>query len=177
MHMIQLAKELKKLLKNKDIEDIILFGSQIKGKLNPSDLDIAIIINNNLDKIKLKEKIQEITKQKLDLQFLTIKDFEKPIHLTLIKEGYSIKNQDYIHNILRIKPIILFKYSLKDLTASKKVMFERAIKSFKGIEKLSNRVVLVPIETSKEFSDFLKQWNLDIDSTEYELIPLLRKGL
>ena len=73
--------------------------------------------------------------------------------------------------------MVLFKYSLKQLPISKKVMFERAIKTFNNITKLSNRVVLVPIKESSDFSDFLKNWKIDIDSQEYELLPLVRKEM
>jgi hypothetical protein len=54
-------------------------------------------------------------------------------------------------------------------------MFERALKNFKGIEKLSNRVILVPIENSEEFRELLRQWNIDFESQEYGLMPFMRK--
>jgi hypothetical protein len=54
-------------------------------------------------------------------------------------------------------------------------MFERGIKTIKGLKRLSNSVVLVPIEFTGEFESFLKQWDMDIDTEEYELIPLMRK--
>ena len=50
-----------------------------------------------------------------------------------------------------------------------------AIKNFKNIERLSNKVILVPVNLSGEFADFLRNWNIDIDAQEYGLLPLLRK--
>ena len=54
-------------------------------------------------------------------------------------------------------------------------MFDRAIKNYKGVEKLSNRVILVPINLSSDFNDFLKNWDIDLESREYHLLPLVRK--
>ena len=54
-------------------------------------------------------------------------------------------------------------------------MFDRAIKKYKEVKKLSNRVVLVPIDKSSDFNMFLKNWDLDIDTKEYGLLPLVRK--
>lgn len=173
--MKQLAKKLKGLLKNKDIEDILIFGSLAKNKARVNDLDLAVILNNDIPKTGLMEKIQKLSNKKIHLQKITIKDYDKFIWLTLIKEGYSVKHNKFLHETYHIKPMVLYKYSLKELTLSKKVMFERAIKNFKKIEKLSNQVVLVPIEISGEFSDFLKSWNLDIDALEYGLLPLVRQ--
>lgn len=170
--MKQLVTILKPFLKNEGIIDIIIFGSKSKGRNKSSDLDLAIL-SEQID-LKITKKIKLILPQS-DIQFISLKNYDSFIWLTLIKEGFSIKNNDYLFNKYKIKPKNLYKYSLKELTMSKKVMFERAIKNFKGIEKLSNSVVLVPIEISSDFEDFLKYWDLDIDTKEYHLLPLVRK--
>ncbi|MBT3408931.1 hypothetical protein HN415_09730 [Candidatus Woesearchaeota archaeon] len=171
--MKTLVKKLKKLL-NKKIIDIIIFGSYVKGNNRSKDIDI-IILSEKYDK-EIKEQIKQIV-EKADIQFLSIKDYDKFIWLSMIKEGFSVKRNKYLFNIYNIKPVKLFKYSLKELTVSKKVMFDRAIKNFEKIQKLSNRVVLVPINQSSEFEEFLRNWNIDIDSEEYELLPVLRKEI
>ena len=173
--MKQLAKRLKNLLKNKKIIDLIIFGSIAKNKIEANDIDIAVILKDSVDKNTLKESIGKLINKKIHLQLVNINDYDKFLWLTLIKEGYSIKHNKYLFEVYKIKPVVLFKYGLKQLPVSKKVMFERAIKNFKNIEKLSNRVVLVPIKLAGEFSYFLRNWNIDIDAQEYELLPLLRK--
>lgn len=170
--MKNLIRKLKKLLENKEIIDIIVFGSKAKGKIKPNDIDIAVVIRNKNSDIK--KKIEDIVPG-ADVQLINLEDLYKNIFITLIKEGYSVKKETYLHNIYNLKPVKLYKYDLKQLTNSKKVMFERGIKNIKKIERLSNRVVLVPVEVSAEFEDFLKQWKLDIDTASYELIPLMRK--
>ena len=173
--MKQLAKKLRKLLNNKDINDLIVFGSVAKNSLDANDIDIAVISDKEIDRQQLALDIRTIAKKQVDLQIISLKDYDKFIWITLIREGYSIRHDKYLHEIYRIQPIMLYKYELKQLTPSKKVMFERAIKNFKEIEKLSNRVVLVPISISGEFSAFLKNWNIDIEAKEYGLLPLVRK--
>jgi len=169
--MKQLAKKLKKLL-NKEIIDLVVFGSFAKNKINPNDIDIAAIVKERSDVKDLKKRLDEIGK--IHLQIVTPGDYDKFIWITLIKEGYSIRHNKYLYEIYNIKPTVLFKYNLKKLTPSNKVMFERAIKNFKNIQKLSNRVVLVPIESSDEFRSFLRRWNIDIESSEYELLPIVK---
>ena len=171
--MKSLAWKLRKLLKDKGIVDVLIIGSSVKGKVNPGDIDIIVLCNKK-DTV-IKERIKEIIGSKADIQLITIHEYDKFIWLAIIREGYSVKHNDYLFNKYGIKPIVLYKYSLKSLSNSKKVMFERAIKNFKNIERLSNRVVLVPIQISSDFSDFLRNWEIDIDSQEYNLLPLVRK--
>lgn len=173
--MKQLAKKLKKLLNNPLILDVIIFGSFVKNKLNVNDIDIAIIAKEDMDKGPLINEVKKITKKKVDMQIITVYDYDKSLWITLIKEGFSVKHNKFLYEVYRIQPIVLYKYSLKPLSASKKVMFERAIKTFDGVKRLSNRVVLVPIFKSGEFSDFLKLWDLDIEAEEFGLLPFLRK--
>ena len=170
--MKDLTKKLKTLLKNEDVIDIIIFGSTAKGGVSPNDLDIALLAKNK--SIQLKDEIKKLI-PKTDVQILTLEDFHNILFLTMIKEGYSLKKEEYIHNLYKLSPVKLYKYSLKQLSLSKKVMFERGIKNIKGITKLSNSVVLVQTEKTREFEDFLKNWDMDIDTKDYELIPLMRK--
>jgi predicted nucleotidyltransferase len=173
--MKALVKKLKQVLKRKkEVIDIILFGSYVKGKMSPSDIDLAILGENSLQ-AEVKKMLRDIVGKKADIQFLTLQQYDSFLWVTLIREGFSVKHNKYLYQLHGIDPVLLYKYSLKDLTASKKVMFDRAIKKFTHITKLSNRVVLVPIAHSDEFADFLRYWNIDIDAQEYGLLPFMRK--
>ncbi|HIJ11076.1 TPA: hypothetical protein HA278_03385 [Candidatus Woesearchaeota archaeon] len=169
-----LAKKLQKLVRD-NIVDIILFGSSVKGASRPSDIDIAVLYHGTIDKSVVKKNIQSCTQNTTDIQFITLQDYDKFIFLTLIREGYSVKNKKYLSEVYRIKPAKLYKYQLTSLTPSKKVMFQRGLRNFKTIEKLSNRVILVPMSVTSEFESFLRQWDLDIDTKEYTLLPLVRQ--
>ena len=174
--MKQLVKKLKPLLaKNKDIIDIILFGSFVKGKGNASDIDVALLSEVSIDRLKMKKELEVLLGKKIDLQILTLYDYSKPLWISLIREGFSVKHDAFLHQLYKIEPLVLYKYSLKELPVSKKVMFERALKNFAGVQRISNRVVLVPIVKTEEFTDLLKLWNIDFDAQEYGLLPLMRK--
>ncbi len=170
--MMKHVEKLKKFLKNDTIIDIILFGSNAKGRHNAQDIDIAVLLKK--EDLEIKKKIKEIIPH-ADIQLLFFEDIFKTIFFTLIKEGFSLKKNNYIHSLYHTEPVKLYKYTLKELTASKKVMFERGIKHINGLNRLSNSVVLVPIQHTSEFEDFLRIWNLDIDTKNYELFPLQRK--
>ncbi len=170
--MKKLAAKLKGLLKNKEIVDIIIFGSAAKGKAMPHDIDVVLLVEK--EKPGLKQSVKSLLPN-ADVQVVNIKDIYNKIQLSIIKEGFSVKRNEYLSKIYGIQPVKLYKYSLKELTPSKKVMFERGIKFIHGLNKLSNSVVLVPLENSSEFEDFLKEWNLDIETQSYELVPLMRK--
>jgi predicted nucleotidyltransferase len=170
--MKDLIKKLKPLLKNSNITDIIIFGSIVKSKISPGDIDVAVLVKEK--NLEIRNTILKLIPD-ADVQLITIEDFENKIFLSLIKEGYSIKNNQYMHEIYKIRPIKMYKYSLKQLTSSQKVMFERGIKTIEGLKRLSNSVVLVPIEFTGKFESFLRQWDMDIDTEEYELVPLMRK--
>lgn len=176
--MKELVKKLKTLLKkNENAVDIVIFGSFVKDKINTNDIDVALLCKSkgNINKTETKKEIEALIKAKIDLQIIDINDYDNFIWISLIREGFSVKHNNYLHELYKIKPVVLYKYSLKKISVSKKVMFERAIKNFEGIERISNRVILVPINTSEKFNEFLRLWNIDLDSREYGLLPLVRK--
>ena len=151
-----LAKKLKKLLEKnkKEVLDILLFGSFVKGRLSPEDIDIAVL-DLGVERSLLKKEILTFLAH-ADIQFVRFEDYTKGLWLTLLREGYSVKYGKYLHELYQVQPSVLYSYSLQGLNASQKVMF-------------------VPLSLSSEFADFLKHWNLDIDAKEYGLMPLLRK--
>ena len=64
--MKQTVKKLKQFLqKNREIIDIILFGSFVKGKGNVSDIDIALLSETVLNRTQIKKKLEIIELFKL----------------------------------------------------------------------------------------------------------------
>ena len=59
--MESLVKKLKILLEKnkKDVVDIFLFGSYVKGRLSPKDIDI-VVLGNSVDRSVLKKSILAI---------------------------------------------------------------------------------------------------------------------
>jgi len=125
--LLEIKKKLNSFLKKKGVYDIILFGSFVKGKVVPNDIDVVIISEN------FKESIFGF-----HVSVLSIKDFFKPISLvnTLFREGYSLKHNKFFSEVYGFESKCIFSYSLISLTPSKKVMavnFLRGKKEEKGL--------------------------------------------
>ena len=161
---------------NKNIIDFIIFGSFVKGG-QANDIDIAILVKDSKEILEVKEKIRAISKKKVDIQIVDIETVHSPLWLTLIKEGYSIKREKFLSEIYRIKPIALYRYSLKKLNNVQKVQFSRGMKKVLGKEGvvLTRSVILVPLNLKNKVKELLETWDIYYDSRDFELLPLLRK--
>jgi len=166
----QIKNKLDFLIKDKEIIDLILFGSIIKGKTIPKDIDIAIILEKELTNI-LKEKIKNL--KNFHMSIITLKEFfvnPPSIINTLFREGYSLKNRRYLCENFKFSNKVLFKYSLTSLGASEKVKIVNILRG-KGKEKglvetyngewLANQVFIVPVSVSSLFEGFFNNFKLN----------------
>lgn len=159
-----MKEDLRKLLKKyKDIEDFYIFGSFVKGKFRPSDIDIALITYKKDFKLlsNVLKELKEYPNLHIEM-FLFREIFTEPVWKSLLSEGFSIKKNKYLRDLMKIKSGILYKYNLKELNRSEKTMFNRAfteeIKTVNG-SPVSAGSVIIPIEQEKEFDDFLDHWD------------------
>ncbi len=165
-----MKKSLKKILeKYKAIEDIIIFGSFVKDKFLPKDIDIAIIARERNP--ALIGKISSELPEKVHIEALIPKQvYTTKLGLSIISEGFSLKEGKFLREMLGIKPKKIYSYNLKGLTATEKRRFNRALKDHlsksKG-ERLGAGSVIIPIEKTGFFEDFLEVWNLKFKSLKY----------
>ncbi len=166
-----LKKNLQKILKKYDfVIDIIIFGSFVKGRDAPKDLDLALIV-----KEKKTEFIPEIKSilniPNLHLEFIKIDEiYYNTLFLSLINEGYSVKLGAFLREYLHLKPMKLYSYNLKHLQKSQKTTFGVALnKTINKIggEKVSAGAVLVPFESTSYFEDFLSAWEMKYKTKEW----------
>ncbi len=171
-----ILKQLKKCLesekKREKIFDIIVYGSFVKGKSKPNDIDIVVIflegsLKERLDiiqQIKLKIKLEfPIDIKQILLTDLFSSDFFARSGILL--EGVSLFSGKKLCEQLGFKASTLFWYALEGLTHTEKVTFNYAIagrgtssgilKEFDGI-RLVNGAVKIPIEKSLEFEEVFK---------------------
>jgi len=160
----------------KSLEDIIIFGSIVKGSFEPRDIDLALLIKNEQDIAKIKQDIKSISSN-VDIEI--VNSIYSTLWVVLIREGFSVKKNKFLFEIYKLEPVVLYKYSLKKLNPVQKVQFTRGIKNIlkdTNGKILSRTIVLIPINKKMEFDEFLSTWNLIYETQSYELFPILRKG-
>lgn len=155
------------LRKHRQINDVVVFGSFLKSKFKPNDIDIMILADKkkeytlNLSELKLKAHLEYRSLNEI---------FYEPILISLIAEGYSIKHQKYLKEIIGIKPAKLYIYKLTEFQKNKKIMFSTALtkmlKTLNG-ERVAAGAVLIPQEKTGAFEDFLNTWELKYSTKEY----------
>lgn len=174
--MRKLKKNLLNLLKKeKLLVDVFLFGSTLKSKEKPNDIDLIALLRDKdyeqaesiLYKIK---KIGETLEINLHTEPIIIDNLHsQKVYVSILHEGFSIKNMKYISEMLNFKSFMLIKYNLKDKKASDKVRFSYALYGRKkgegvlksiGGKEAGRGSILVPVEKHEIIKEFLKQWNV-----------------
>ena len=174
-------EKLKKYLKGEkreDIFDIVVFGSLVKGKLAPRDADKLVIflqgsLKERLNAVQeIKNNIKNKVEVSIDVKQALLKDLFSPEFLArtgILLEGFSIFSNKKFCQTLGFESTSLFWYNLKDLSHSQKVKFnyilagrkQKGIIESLGGERLAGGAIKIPIETSLEFEEILKNNKID----------------
>jgi predicted nucleotidyltransferase len=157
MTLSSIKKDLKKLLTDKKVYDVILFGSFIKGKSLPADIDVALITD-------LKEDFEL---EGYHISLVSPTDFFSKnvpsVITTLFKEGYSLKKNQFFSENYGFANTCLFNYELKSLNNSEKVTVvsnlrgksnEKGLVLEKGGSWISRNVFTCPISEEYLFEQF-----------------------
>jgi len=171
-----MLKKLKKSLdiKNKEVVDIVLFGSAVKGKVFVGDVDVCIIFRENILDMVVKEVEEKIKKLGLKPHMSILKVdnfFRKPVSLirTILREGISILTGRKISDIYGLDGYSLYSYSLVGMKPNEKVRFVYIVKGRKNekgfIEKikgewLNDGCFIIPIEKDSDILELFKKWNV-----------------
>ncbi len=145
----------------------------MKGRKNPKDIDLAIMVKEK--ELSLPGKLKrEIPWKNMHLEFIPTGElYSNPLFTSLLNEGYSVREGAFLRDILGISPKKLYKYDLKHLEQTKKVMFANAVNKILkkiGGEKIGNGAVLVPLTNASYFEDFLEIWGLRYKTKEWTVI-------
>ena len=165
-----LRNKLKGLILDKEVIEIVVFGSAIKGKITPGDIDIAVI-SHEKPSPQLLAKIKKL--EEFHVSMLTAKEFliDSPsiVH-TLIREGYGLKNKKLISENFRFVGKALFTYNLVQFASSPKVKIVNILRGKKGekgiVEKnggewLANQTFTVPLNAEKIFEEFFSNFKIN----------------
>ena len=167
--------------KNKDkIIDIILFGSVLKGKENPRDIDLLILFKEkkNLDlSYELKKRLKNFNLDINSKSYNELFDNTFKAREAILSEGFSLIQNKFISSGLGFSNFVLFRYELKKLSKSYRMRFyyslygrgkERGMIKKLNLIKFSETILLSPIEHEAEIVNYLDAWKL-----KYIMFPIL----
>jgi len=171
-----------KCLKNSDVLDAILFGSIVRGKEEPKDIDILIIFKTLIDREFVYNLRKEFENETFNIHImpLTYAEMFAPSFLAregIIFEGYSLKFKKNFCSTFGLASFVLFKYHLNNKTNSEKMRFYYALhgrnKSVGVLNifnsyKFSDKFIISPANESEKIRDFLNK-----NEIKYEETPIL----
>jgi predicted nucleotidyltransferase len=177
-----MLEELRKCLKiekhNTNIFDIVLYGSAVKGKEKPNDIDIAVIFRQGLlgNRLDTVQRIKRSIKMNinLDMKPILLEDLFKPEFFArsgIFHEGVSLFDGKKFANKIDFEGAALFVYDLKGKSHNEKVKFNYILsgRNSNGLIKLlggkhvSPGVVEIPVGKSLEFREFLEKQNITFE--------------
>ena len=172
----QQIMKLKSILKNKikgNIIDIFIIGSSLKNKLMPRDFDLIVFFR--------EKNLKEVAEKLFDIkESLWIKDihieplfvdnlFEEKIILSILHEGFSVKKNKFLSEMINIKPYSIFSFNLENLSKVDKVRFAQTLYGRnkdgllyveKGIS-LGQGSFMVYVEKEEIFKELMKKWKIN----------------
>ncbi|MDO8661476.1 MAG: hypothetical protein Q7K43_06300 [Candidatus Woesearchaeota archaeon] len=170
MTLEQLHKALKKFKNEKNLFDILLYGSTAQNSPNPKDTDILVIFKTGSLKERL-DCVQRIKKNissehNLDIQTVLLEELFSPNFFAktgVFIDGISIiDNKPFCHKSGFVSNTI-FVFDLKNKTHAQKVKFNYLLagrttpgilKHLKGI-RLAAGVIQVHSHNAREFEEIL----------------------
>ncbi|KHO54772.1 MAG: hypothetical protein QT10_C0012G0020 [archaeon GW2011_AR19] len=175
LNLSLIKNKLKNLFSDKKVIDIILFGSAIKGKLIPGDVDIAAILYEKPSK-EFLEKINSI--KGFHISVITAKEFfinSPSIIHTLIREGYSLKNKKFISENFRFSNKVMYNYVLTSLSPSNKVRLVNILRGKRGEKGIvesnngkwvANQVFISPLNSEKIFDELFDNFKVNFNKKD-----------
>ena len=170
--LAQIAKKIKK--SRKEVWDIGIYGSVVRGKREPNDLDLVIFLTKGIsveERLSLSQNLREDAKgiiKNVNVEAVSLEDFFDSNLMEregILAESYLLIQKKYLSEILGFKTFSVFRFGLIGLSNSQKTVFRYAIngrrgqtgilKEVKG-EKIGSGAVKVPIESSERFKEFLE---------------------
>ena len=174
---------------HEEVFDVVLYGSTVLGKEKPNDLDLMILTKTKLPALELRNLILELKRTlseilpraKLDIRAMSLEELFDPNNLAslgIIIEGVSLTRNKPMAELMNGKAYTLFRFTLEGLPRKDRVRFQYALKGRdlkSGLLKELNGeqwgawVVVVPVEHTYRFKDFLELWGV-----KYEAFTILK---
>ena len=174
----QMIQKLRSILKNKikeNIIDIFIIGSALKNKISPRDLDLIVFfreknlrdVEERLFEIKESLKIREVHIEPLFADEI----FEESVTFNIFHEGFSIKKNKFLSEIVKLDSYSIFSFSLENLSKIDKVRFAQALYGRKkdGLLQKEKGIILgqgsfmINVEREEIFKEFMKKWKVKFE--------------
>ncbi|MDO8643219.1 MAG: nucleotidyltransferase domain-containing protein [Candidatus Woesearchaeota archaeon] len=170
-----LFKKIERWMVHEKALDVILFGSAARGKMQPQDIDLCILISDTDEEksIELVDSLGKITEKdvKTHITILTATALVKGNTLTrtLLSEGVSIKHKTDFSRRGGYEKKTLFVYSLKHFSASQRVRFHYLLRGRYGMRGILAEVegklmgtgtMAVPTEKEDILKEVFDQWKV-----------------
>jgi len=188
LNIQELRFKIKSFKKQPFVEDILVYGSIVRGKIDIRDIDFAIVLNKNTS-LKIKLELAQEFKEEIsflpyetDVKAIDFSDLKDPDFLArqgILREGFSITKKKFFCELFGFKPYTLFNYSLKGIKLSKQKMIYYALRGRRGAEgliesknsiSLATGLIQAPLEHTYEFQEFFTKNKIDY-KTILILIP------
>ena len=171
-------------IKNQDkIIDIILFGSAIRGKEDPQDIDLLLWLKEKDKKREIEYSLRKLIEElnikpqiiPITYDILTSPSFQP--REDILSQGYSLVYEKYVSEGFGYKNFILWKYELKGFNQSQRMRFQYSLYGRKReggmvkelrLIKFSDSILLSPIETADKTREYLTFWKI-----KFEDMPVL----
>ena len=155
--------------KNKNsVFDIVLFGSSVKGKTAPRDIDVAVIFSSKIPQNKINKILRHFKGFHAEYVFLS-ELYKETMWPTILQESYSLIHSEFVYKTLGFESSLLFVYDLKKLDGVSKSRFSHAL--FGRVEntgvlyeaggkQMGRGCISVPIEKSEKIRSFFETWKI-----------------
>lgn len=164
----------------KEIIDIIIFGSAVKGKEHPADIDLLAVYKSQVDldcSYELKKELSVFGKiEIISKTYFQLFEASFLAREAILSEGYSLVQKKFLSEGLGYSSFVLFKYSLGKLNKTKRMQFYYSLygRTIKGgilkelnAYKFSENMILAPATNAEKMKEYLAKW------VEFVEIPAL----
>jgi|SRR3989344_2004716 len=176
MMLTKLKNYLKAEQKDPALFDLVLYGSEAKGKSMPQDIDLAVIFKSGTLKERLA-KIQTLKKkiplnEKIDIKGILWEElFQEEFfgRSGIFLEGISLFDGKPFAHKIGFAGQVIFIYNLHNKSHTQKVKFNYLLSGRKSIgiikklngKHLAHGVITIPINNSIEFEEVLHKHTIN----------------
>ncbi len=160
---------LKKLLNMKGVIDVVLFGSYVKGKTLPRDIDVLVIFHDSIPSEKLIDLEVKLSEDGFDAVCIHYSNLlaEKHLFSAMLLEGLSLRSGKRFFESAELFSIVIFAYR-HELKSSARVGFYRAIKAIKEAYFAGKGIIISGVSESAAVEEVFKRFKI-----KYIKLPVL----